>query len=45
MIAAFLRRNLIVAGRGEFSRFRVTVINHPRGPVTTPPQGVIKVRR
>jgi len=33
LIAAFLRRHLIMAGRGEQSRFVVTVINHPRGPV------------
>jgi hypothetical protein len=36
MIAAFLRRNHIVAGRGAQSRFVVTVINHPNGPVATP---------
>jgi hypothetical protein len=34
LIAAFLRRHNIVAGRGELSKFRVKVINHPRGPVT-----------
>jgi hypothetical protein len=44
-IAAFLRRHLIVAGRGEFSKFKIKVVNHPRGPVTTPPQGVIFPRR
>ena len=35
LIAAFLRRHLIVAGQGERSKFTVTVINHPRGPVTS----------
>ncbi len=34
LISAFLKRHHIVADRGEFSRFMVTVINHPRGPVT-----------
>jgi hypothetical protein len=34
LIAVFLRRHGIVAGRGEGSKFAVTVINHPRGPVT-----------
>ena len=35
LIAAFLRCHRIVAGRGERSKSRVTVIDHPRGPVTT----------
>lgn len=34
LIAAFLVRHNIVAGRGPASRFEVEVINHPRGPVT-----------
>jgi hypothetical protein len=34
LIAALLRRHQIVAGRGERSKFRVTVVNHPRGSVT-----------
>jgi len=34
LIAAFLRQNSIVAGRGEASKFLVKVINHPKGPVT-----------
>ncbi|MDB5921814.1 MAG: hypothetical protein JWN13_750 [Betaproteobacteria bacterium] len=34
LIAAFLRRHHIVASRGEQSKFTVTVINHPQGPVT-----------
>src|SRR5262245_6328183 len=29
LIAAFLREHRIVAGRGEHSKFKVTVINHP----------------
>jgi hypothetical protein len=33
LIAAFLKRHWIAAGRGELSKFRVTVVNHPRGPV------------
>lgn len=41
MIAGFLRRKLIKAGRGELSKFRIKVVNHPRGPVTTPPHGLI----
>jgi hypothetical protein len=39
LIAAFLRRHGIVGGRGEESRFLVEVVNHPRGPVTTPELG------
>lgn len=34
LIAAFLRRHRIVAGRGVQSMFVVKVTNHPRGPVT-----------
>ena len=34
LIAGFLRRHNIVANRGAMSRFRVTVVNHPKGPVT-----------
>ena len=33
LIAAFLVRHNIVAGRGEASKFEVEVINHPYGPV------------
>jgi hypothetical protein len=36
LIAAFLIRHQIVAGRGEFSKFEVVIVNHPRGPVTAP---------
>jgi Deoxyribonuclease NucA/NucB len=32
LIAGFLRQHGLVAGRGEMSKFLVTVINHPRGP-------------
>jgi Deoxyribonuclease NucA/NucB len=34
LIAAFLRRHQIVAGRGEMSKFVVGVRNHRNGPVT-----------
>ena len=34
LIAGFLKRHQIMPNRGEASRFFVTVINHPRGPVT-----------
>ena len=34
LIAGFLRRHNIVAGRGPLSKFVVTVANHPRGKVT-----------
>jgi len=35
LIAAFLKLHQIMPGRGEFSKFVVTVINHPRGAVRT----------
>jgi Deoxyribonuclease NucA/NucB len=34
LIAAFLKSNRIVAGKGELSKFVVSVISHPNGPVT-----------
>lgn len=34
LIAAFLKRHHIMPGRGELSRFVVTVVNHPGGLVT-----------
>ena len=34
LIAGFLKRHQIMPNRGEASKFLVTVINHPRGPVT-----------
>lgn len=34
LIAAFLKRHQISPDRGELSKFKVTVTNHPRGPVT-----------
>jgi hypothetical protein len=33
LLAAFLRRNQIAGGRGELSKFRVRVVNHPGGRV------------
>jgi hypothetical protein len=33
LIAGFLRRHNIRPDRGEMSKFRVVVINHPHGPV------------
>jgi Deoxyribonuclease NucA/NucB len=33
LIAAFLKRHNIVAGRGDLSKFEVVVLNHPLGPV------------
>ena len=34
LIAAFLKRHQIMPCRGELSKFAVTAVNHPRGPVT-----------
>ena len=35
LISAFLRRHQVTGNRGELSKFLVTVINHPGGPVAT----------